>query len=71
VNVVTAGGVTHALLTIPFVFEISVVTTVGLELPEGEVTVKVAGADVCPPLETVTEAAPVEAIRLELTDAVT
>jgi hypothetical protein len=69
-KVVTEGGVEHELLTIPFVFEMTSVTTDTLELTGGAFTVNVAGAEVCPPLDAVIDAVPAAAMRLALTEAV-
>ncbi len=69
-ELVAAGG-THEPLTIPSVVDVYLVTTETLEPPpDAELIVNETEGEVCPPLETVTEAVPAEAIRLALTEVV-
>ena len=65
-----AAGGTQEPLTIPSVVVVYLVTTETLEPPDAGLIVNEVEGDVCPPLETVIEAVPAEAIRLALTEAV-
>ena len=69
-KLVTEGGAEHELFTTPVVFEMTSVVAVTLEFPEGGFIVKEAGAEVCPPLDTVIDTVQAEAIRFVGIDAV-